>query len=137
MADIGLQHHLQFLLRIERFLDHRFEHVQRLGEVFPQRIERQVGVFRRTGQLQPGAVVIQAFGYLAGRETHRPLAQHPVGEQGLQGEFLMPPPAAKEEVDAHHVAIACIEHMQGDAVGHPDVFRLAHRGVGGLTDDGR
>ena len=66
LADVRLQHHFQFLLREERFLDHGLQHRQRFGQILAQGVKRQVGIFRRTGQLEPRAVVVQALGYLAG-----------------------------------------------------------------------
>ena len=66
LADVRLQHHLQLLLREERFLDHGLQHRQRFGQILAQGVKRQVGIFRRTGQLEPRAVVVQALGYLAG-----------------------------------------------------------------------
>ena len=66
LADVRLQHHFQFLLREERFLDHGLQHRQRFGQILAQGVKRQVGIFRRTGQFEPRAVVVQALGYLAG-----------------------------------------------------------------------
>ena len=135
LTDVGLQHHLQFLLRKHGFLDHGLQYGQRLGKILAQGIKSQIGVFRRTGQLQPGTVIIQTLRYLAGGETHRPLAQHPVGEQGLQGKFLMPTPALEQQVDAHHIAIARIEHIHGDTIGHTHALGFTNQQLAGLAND--
>ena len=137
LTDIGLQHNLQLLLREKRFLDHRLEHGQCLRKIFPQRIKRQIRIFRRTGQLQPSAIIIQPLGNLTGREAYRTLAQHPIGKQGLQRLLLMPAPSFEQQIHTHYIALTRIEHVDGNAVGHPHAGRFAHRRMSGLANGGR
>ena len=127
----------QLVVGEKRLLDQALQHVERLGQVFVERIEGDKGMLRCAREVEPRTIVIQPLGYLGGSIAVCAFAQHAVGEQRLQGLALMPTAACHQDVDAHHLVIACIEHIEGDSVGqcysfgrlHLQVFRLFYFGL--------
>ena len=121
LLDVVGHHRRQLGLRIEGFLHEALEHVERLGQVLVERIEGDEGMLGTARKVEPGAVVIQPFGYLGGGIAAGAFAQHAVGEEGLQGIVLVPAASLHEDVDAHHLVVARTKHAEGHAVGphHP------------------